>query len=198
MCVIQEKLDRGKDKKLERGLCDWEETGKRGPLREESGGKWDRSRNCYKRLQQESCSRKMRQSPDVTMKANSHFLFKRRLFLKMQKHHGTVVVFRDFVTMNKNRFSKDVVMSYTSKSRSPGVARWLKPETCSWPCRAHDRDLTAQQWIWYSKVTSSLMFFPQLRAERAVFSNFFPPLSALEWPLQTPLMKRGKGRCDSH
>lgn len=40
----------------------------------------------------------------------------------MQKHHGTVVVFRDFVTMNENRFSKDVVMSYTSESPSPGVA----------------------------------------------------------------------------
>lgn len=28
---IQEKLDRGKDKKLERGLCDWEETGEGDP-----------------------------------------------------------------------------------------------------------------------------------------------------------------------
>lgn len=34
---IQEKLDMGKDKKLERGLCDWEE---KGGLK---GGKWGKA-----------------------------------------------------------------------------------------------------------------------------------------------------------
>lgn len=54
----------GKAKKIERGLCDWEE---KGALREERGGKQDRRRNCYKRLQQESCTKKMRQGPDITI-----------------------------------------------------------------------------------------------------------------------------------